>query len=388
MVINMKICGVIVEYNPMHNGHVYHIQQARKLSKCDVLVAVMSGNYMQRGEPAIIDKFSRTEMALQNGIDLVVELPFVFATQSADAFAYGAISILDKLGVDELYFGSEAGNISSLIEICDILDKEEYNQLVKEQLNLGNSYPTASNIAMSHFLNGETFSFPNNILGIQYIKAIRSLQSKIQPFTIQRIGTGYYDELSTKTNIQSATAIRRELVANQPIDLFVPQSVANILQNRKRVVLNDFTPFLQHSIASKESHELHSIFGVEEGIENRMIKYWEFDDIDSFIDQIISRRYTNSNLRRMILHLILNVTKEQMNHVTIDYIRILGMNRQGQMLLNRIKKDIDVPIYTKISEGLHPILDLELRTSKVYSLVSDKNIFKEEFKPVIYLHFD
>ena len=384
----MKVCGIIVEYNPLHNGHLHHIKETKRISKCDVLVAVMSGNFVQRGEPAIIDKFTRTKMALENYVDLVVELPYAFCMQSADTFAMGAISILDKLEVDELYFGSESGNIVSLNKIADILDSDTYNSLLRTYLKEGNSYPTASNLSMNHFLENDDFSMPNNILGIQYIKAIRELKSNITPHTIPRINKGYYDELDQNTMIQSATAIRKEIINGNQISKYVPDSVFNHLKGRKPCVLEDFTPYLKFTLKQTSKDELQTISGVVEGLENKMIKSHDFDSIDQFIHMIISRRYTNAKLKRTIINVLCSVKNEDILEPTVDYIRILGMNEKGQLLLHSIKKEISVPIYTKISEGLHPLIDLELKTSKLYSLISDIDVFALEFKPLIFMRFN
>lgn len=385
---NMKIAGIIVEYNPLHNGHLHHIEETRKLSNCDVLIAVMSSNFMQRGEPAIIDKFARTKMALNNHVDLVIELPFVFSVQNADIFALTSVSILNTLGVTDVYFGSESNNITPLEEIADVLESDEYNNLVKTYSKQGNSYPTSSALAMKDLNATTEYNKPNNILGIQYIKAVRTLKSDITMHTIQRINSDYYAELDQKSTIQSATAIRKELMNQNQIDQYVPKNVLTLLNNRKLVHIDDFTEYLRYILSSTTKEALHSIFGVEEGIENRILKIKEFTSTSDLINQLLTRRYTNSKIRRTLIHILCNTPKSVVTEFQIPYIRILGMNDIGKSYLSTIKKDFPIPIISKVKEGIHPYLDLELKASKVYSLVSNKDIFKEEFQPLIYLRFD
>ena len=364
----MKIAGIITEYNPLHNGHLYHINETRKLSKCDVLICVMSGNFTQRGEPAMIDKFTRTKMALYNKVDLVIELPMVFSVH---------------LKVDEIYFGSESGDIKELESIADLLESEKYNSLVKRYLAEGFSFPTASDKSVRKLTSSAIYDEPNNILGIQYIKAVRKLQSNIQLKTIKRNEAGYYSNIIEGSHIQSATAIRKMAQNNEDISPYVPKSVYELLLNRKLVSLDDFKDQLEYIINSATKDDLKVIFGITEGLENRIIKCNEFDDINDLILQIISRRYTNSKIKRILIHMLCNTKDELIKGFDVPYIRVLGMNLEGKKYLNSIKKDLTVPLITKIKADKHPYLEHELRTSKIYTLMSDQDIFKHEFKPVI-----
>ncbi|MCK5761582.1 MAG: nucleotidyltransferase family protein [Candidatus Izimaplasma sp.] len=265
----MKVAGIIVEYNPLHNGHLHHILETKKKSGCDYLIAVMSGNFTQRGEPAMIDKFSRTKMALQNHVDLVIELPFVFSVQSADIFAYTSVSILNHLKVDEIYFGSESGNIDELYELSDILDSTEYNNLILKYSKEGNSYPTSSDLAVKQLSNSKVYDLPNNILGIHYIRAVKKLKSDIKVCTIKRIDTNYYDDFTKGKNIQSASAIRKMIKNNNDITSYVPSNVSELLKGRKIVDLEMFTKYLKYKIHSATKEELEGIFNISEGFENR-----------------------------------------------------------------------------------------------------------------------
>jgi len=379
----MKIVGIITEYNPLHNGHLYHIEETRRLSKCDVLICVMSGNFTQRGEPALVDKFTRTRMALESKVDMVIELPFVFSVQSANMFAYTSVSILNHMAVDEIYFGSESGDITQLTRVCDLLESDEYNGLVKVYLSEGYSFPTSSDKAVRELTNSTIYDSPNNILGIQYIKAAKKLNSSIKMKTIKRRNADYFSEIIAESNIQSATTIRKLLAEGTDVSKYIPKKVVELLKNRKIIDISMFKDQLQYLINSSTQNDLKEIFGVTEGLENRILKCKDFKDVDDLIIQIISRRYTNSKIKRTLMHMLCNTKNELMKGFDIPYIRILGMNKVGQEYLSTIKKDIEVPIITKIKDKKHPYLEHELRASKVYSLVSDIDVFKEEFQPVI-----
>jgi len=384
----MKTAGIIVEYNPLHNGHLHHIRETRRISKCDCLIAVMSGNFTQRGEPAMIDKFTRTRMALENEVDLVIELPFLLSIQSADIFAFSSVSLLSMLGVDELYFGSESGNVEELHKLSEIINSKEYNKLIKVFLKEGNSYPTSSALAVKELGDSTLYNKPNNILGIHYINAVEKLNSKMEIKTIKRIKTNYHDDIVQGTKIQSASAIRKLIKSDNDISDFVPSSVNKLLENRKILDLEMFYEHLKYKIISSSNKDLKQIFGMNEGLENRIKNIKEFSSISELIEQVISRRYTNSKLKRSLIHILCQTEKELMDSIEIPYIRILGMNDTGKKYLNTVKKGLVVPLISKISENIHPYLDTEIKVSMIYSLISDRDIFKEEFKPIIYLHFD
>ncbi len=380
----MKTVGIIVEYNPLHNGHKYHITQTKRLSKCDRLVCVMSGNFTQRGEPAIIDKFTRTKWALNNGIDLVIELPFVFTVQNADIFAYTSVSILDKIGVDEIYFGSETGDIDALKRIGRVLTSESYNDLVKQYMSKGNSYPTSSDLAMKDIHPNQIFDLPNSILGIQYLLAAKKIKSNIKFHTIKRISTNYFDEEKAETTIQSATTIRKLLKANKNYESYVPQDVYQSLSKNKYVSWEDFYQNLKYIQQVKSPEELQKVFNINEGIENRFLKIPDFTSTQDFIDQLLTRRYSNSKIKRTLAHILMNTPKDLIQSFEVPYIRVLGMNKVGQTILSDIKHNLDVPLVVKVKEGIHPYLDFEIQVSKVYSLASNQDIYRQEFQQPIF----
>ena len=380
----MKITGIIVEYNPLHNGHLHHIQETRQQSGCDVLVAVMSSHFTQRGEPTILDKFTRTKWALAHGVDLVVELPFVLGVQSADLFAKHAVEILHHLGVTNIYFGSESGTIELLHSMLDILDSDEYNSAVQLYLKEGYSYPTASDMAMNLLERDSGFDQPNNILGIQYLRAGKGLLPPIQFHSIPRVQSGYYDEIDPDKHIQSATAIRKLALSHLDLDNYVPSDVAEDLSTKTLVTYDAFAEALGGILHRASASELGRIHHVTEGLEHRIKQVTSFTDIEDLLSQIISRRYTNAKLKRMLACVLCNVTKEDITHDAIPYLRILGMTDAGRNLLGHIKKTISIPLYTKIKEGLHPYLDIELRITKLYNMACETDIYTKEFEPVIY----
>jgi len=380
----MKTVGIIVEYNPLHNGHLHHIEETRRLSSCDTLIAVMSSSFTQRGEPAVIDKFTRTKMALENGVDLVVELPFVFAVQNADIFAETAVRTLDLLGVDEIWFGSEHGDIAALQAIGDVLESDAYNNLVRRYLKDGNSYPTAADKAMRDLHPNDIFDQPNNILGIQYLLAGRHVNPGITFHTIPRHKSGYYDDIADGEAIQSATAIRRMMVEGDDISPYVPTSVAKRLFGRRAVTYEDFHEPLQAILGRATAEELYQIFHVTEGLEHRILNIPSFHSVQHLIDQILTRRYTNSKVRRTLAFILANVKESDLSDFEVSYLRVLGMNDTGRAHLGTIKKDLAVPLVTNVKEGIHPYLDIELRVSKLYSIASDIDVFQAEFKRLIF----
>ncbi len=384
----MKATGIIVEYNPLHNGHMYHLQKTKELFPDTCIIAVMSGNFTQRGEPAIIDKFARTEMAIKAGVDLVIELPFVFTVQNADIFAQTSVHLLDMLGVDNIVFGSETGDITTLEDMLSQMDSKTYHNRVKFHLKQGNSYPTASALAMKEQGIDEGFDAPNNILGLQYLKAKQTLKSGIEFHTIKRTSTGYYEKIKARASIQSATAIREQIKHDEAIDRYVPKHVSSILKDRKAIDYNSFTSSFQYIINAMDARDIKSLFNMTEGIEHRIKKMRQFDSTDELIEQLITRRYTYSSIKRTLAHLLCQTPSDLIESFTPGYIRVLGMNETGKAYLSQIKHDLTVPLVTNAKEGIHPYLDHELKVSQIYTLASDKDVFKMEFDPTINLYID
>lgn len=380
----MKVLGLIVEYNPFHNGHIYHINKAKELINPDITIVVMSGNFVQRGEPAIIDKWSRASVAINHGIDLVVELPFVYATQSADYFARGAIKLLNALQVTDIVFGSEQGDINQFIEIAGAIknNQHQYDQLINEYMQQGIRYPDACNKALSTLLN-KSVTTPNDLLGLSYVKEVINNNYDINMHCIKRTNDFHSIELQA---ISSATSLRHAFKNN--ID--VSNSLPNIeLYNNELFYLNDYFKLLKYKILTTSLTELKNIHLVEEGQENLLKQMIvTINTMDEFINCISSKRYTRSRIQRMIIYILMNVSKTEIKDaLDIDYLRILKMNDTGQSYLNKIKKDCIFKIVTNFSSYRHPALDLEFKATMLYSCLSKhpNRIIESEYKniPVI-----
>lgn len=374
----MKVTGIVVEYNPFHNGHIYHIEQARKKTDCDILIAVMSGHFTQRGEPSIIDKWTRCQCALEHGIDLVVELPFNYATQSADYFAYGALKILNELKVDTLVYGSESNNAKELIEIASflVLQQEEYGKLVKQFMDQGVRYPTACNNALSLLLNKQ-ITLPNDLLALSYVKEIVEHHYPIKPLSIERTNHFHSEKITGK--ISSATSIRKAVLEHTNISDTTP--LAEKL-SKQPVFLQDFFDLLYYELMSNE--HLADYHLVDEGIDRLMKKkIIEAKDMDHFIDMLTSKRYTKSRIQRTVLSILMN---NEVGLLDIDYIRVLGMNRRGRRYLNQIKKESRLPIVSNFANIQSPLLNLELKATKLYAqalpLEKRKALIEREYKGI------
>ncbi|PGH85802.1 hypothetical protein CN899_08175 [Bacillus thuringiensis] len=376
---------MVVEYNPFHNGHLYHVQQTKKLTQSDIIIAVMSGPFLQRGEPALISKWYRTKMALANGVDLVVELPYVFATQKAETFANGAISILNALRVSEICFGSEDGQIENFYNTISVQKNEEetFNCLVKQFMDAGNSYAKATSDAFSHILTSEKnidMSQPNNILGFQYMKAILSQNSSIQAQTIKRFASHYHDETFNDQHIASATSIRKQLFSEEgsftTIEPFLPQATTSLLANYKQnygILHNweQYFSFFKYKLMTMSSGDLRHIYEIEEGLEHRILsKIQNSSSFYSFMEALKTKRYTWTRLQRACTHILTNTTKEEIRSANIEqhapYIRLLGMSQKGQTYLSKNKKKIELPILTHTKTFDHAALDIEKKANSVY----------------------
>lgn len=374
----MKSIGIIAEYNPFHNGHLYHINKIKEKYKDYSIILVMTGNFTERGDCAIIDKWKRSEIALKYGIDLVVELPYPFATQSADFFAYGAVTLLEKLNVEKIVFGSESDDVSSLELIAKTqIDNPEFDRLVKIYSKFGNNYPTALSLALSD-LTHKKIDEPNDLLGISYIKTILKNNYKIKYETIKR--TNNYHELELSDNLSSASAIREALKNNIDISSVVPKDTINYYSNLH--FINDYFDILKYKIMTED---LDIYQTVEEGIDKLLKKHInKANNYDELIKLVKTKRYTYNKISRMLLHILCNFTKEKANlFKDISYIRILGFNDTGKSYLNSIKKDISIPIISKITKEKDPMLEFELQTTNIYNLKN--NSYKKEEEKLIYI---
>ena len=375
----MKAIGIIAEYNPFHNGHLYHINKIKELYPDYSIVLVMTGNFNERGIPSILDKFKRCEIALNHGIDLVIELPYPFATQSADYFAYGAVTLLEKLNVEKLVFGSESDNVEDLELIAKTqIDNPEFERLVKIYSKFGNNYPTAVSNALLD-LTGKKIDTPNDLLGVSYIKTILKNNYKIKYETIKRINN--YHDLELGNDLSSATAIREALKNNKSIENTVPKDTLKYYDDLH--FIDDYFDILKYKIITENDLSIYNT--VEEGIDKLLKKnIIKVNSYDELIKSVKSKRYTYNKISRMLLHILCNFTKEKANLFNdISYIRILGFNDTGKSYLNSIKKNIDIPIISKITKEKDPMLEFELDTTNIYD-IKNRSIKKEE-ESIIYL---
>ena len=376
----MKSIGIIAEYNPFHNGHLYQIEKIKEKYPDYTIVVVMSGHFTQRGEVTIIDKWKRTKSALLNGVDLVVELPFAFATQSADFFSYGALTILNHLKVDKVIFGSENNNIEDLKLIAETqLNNPEFDKLVKIYSKLGKNYPTALSCALED-LTGKRIDTPNDLLGVSYIKTILKEKYPITVDTIQR--TNNYHEKELNTTFSSASSIRDALRRNLPIIGHVPENTLEFYHNLH--FIEDYFDILKYKILTEEDLSIYQT--VEEGIDKllkkEIVNATSYEDL---IKRVKSKRYTYNKISRMLLHILCNFTKEKAHlFKDISYIRILGFNDTGRSYLNSIKKDISIPIISKIVREKDPMLEYEIGLTSLYDIKQGDCKKKEEGK-IIYI---
>lgn len=349
MTPKMNACGIVAEYNPFHNGHAYHIQQARLLTHCDVLIAVMSPNFVQRGEPAIINKWIRTQAALDNGVDLVVELPTVYAVQSAAHFAYGSLAILKLAKIESLAFGSESHDVAHLSHYPASFDHAK-NQ---------------SGFSYAHSASASPLS-SNDILAIHYLREIRG--STIKPVVIKRSNDYHSSDLSGP--VSSATAIRQAHFSGKNTAIATPLNLDHFTTHQ----LSDYDALIRYALISASPQHLRSHLLVDEGIENLLSRLAHSDQrLDAIIDGAISRRYTRSRIQRTLISILLNITQDDVQPP--QHLRVLGMNRCGQAYLNQLKNDGGSPA---TSFKHYQFKELEAKATQVYSLVKSIAYQKEQ----------
>ncbi|MDQ0155898.1 nucleotidyltransferase [Robertmurraya andreesenii] len=403
----MQATGIVVEYNPFHNGHAFHLEKTKAITKAEIVIAVMSGQFLQRGEPALLPKWMRAKMALLAGVDIVVELPYQFATQKADTFAFGAVSLLGAMGCESICFGSESGEIEPFLTTLQFLEenKEEYDNQIRDYLDQGFNYPSAlSHAFLSLHPNDAVvdLSKPNNILGFQYVKAVKELKLSMTAHTVARTSTDYHDQDFSSDTIASATSIRRALFSEdgtlEKVLPYIPETTALVLQDYLEHYQHfqqweNYWPFLKYRLIQATAGELSNIYEVEEGLENRVMRAaLEASSFQEFMTKIKTKRYTWTRLQRMCVHILTNTTKKEME-ARMDkasYIRLLGMNEKGRTYLNNWKKNASLPLVSKLSALDFDDVALDVRASRIYSLGATEqmaqNLLELEYKqPPIYI---
>ncbi len=371
----MKAVGLVVEYNPLHNGHLYHLQAAKQRSGADVVVAVMSGNFLQRGEPAILDKWTRAQAALAHGVDLVVELPFAAAVAPADRFASGAINLLAALQCDSLVFGTENTAI-------------DYQAVGRQLATLPNlheyfrDYQQTYATQLNHFYQATlhlNIDSPNQLLGLSYATANAKLARPLQLLPLARKNAQYQDTTLNGTAIASATAIRRlalgQTTASQAIATVVPPDIAQALQQQKLVSWADFFPYLRYRILSTPTAELGQLYQMTEGLEYRfhsVIK--NVTNFPELLRALKTKRYTYTRLQRLCLYVLLNIHTPAIRQVEQQpYIHLLGFSQRGQAYLHQIKAQLDRPLIARVSQKIGAeagLLGLEVRVDDVYAQIN------------------
>ena len=372
----MRVSSLICEYNPFHNGHKYMIEKMRE-NGCEYIIACMSGNFTQRGDFAVFDKYSRTKTALENGIDLVIELPVIYSCATAEKFAFGGVDILNSLGcVNEIYFGSECGNMEALRNTADILQSSEISEKIKKYLSLGQTFAKARENAVADIdkISAEILKSPNNILGIEYIKALNKINSPILPQTIQRVGSEH-DSLTVCENTASATLIRKMIYENnQEFKKYIPSPVFSEIHDFKKL-----ETAVLYKLRMMSLEDFKNLPDISEGLENRL---YSAVRSGTSIEQILSlaktKRYTLARLRRILLYAFLGITQNDCNMLP-QYIKILGFSQNGKNILRTMRETAKLPVIMrysdvkKLSPSAQYLYALESRCDDIYAL-SGENI--------------
>lgn len=374
---NMNVLGIIAEYNPFHNGHLYHLQESRKKAEADFVVAVMSGNFTQRGEPALMDKWARSRLAVECGVDLVLELPFAYAVNSAEYFAKGGIGILCGLGcVTHLGFGAEQGSPGQLETIAGFLATEPqfFRAALKENLASGISYAKARETALGQALGPKLAALtttPNNILALEYMKQLKKHDSSIKCIMVNRKGAGYHDPLPSG-NIASASAIRSHIEPDQR-KYYVPAPTAAELEQVPQT--NGYFNLLRGMILQSTPQQLSRIFSVGEGLENRIKEQVRnVGSLEALVAAVKSKRYPETRIRRMFCQIVMGLETFEDTH----YARVLATGERGTALLRRMKKTARIPVITNVNKfgELPALMDYDILAGDIYNLIAGRDLYE------------
>ncbi len=411
----MRINAIVAEYNPFHNGHRYHLETSLSCTDADYTIIAMSGNFMQRGTPAIINKYDRAEMALRCGADLVLEIPAIWSCSSAEYYAHGAVSMLDKLGVaDFLCFGSECGDVADLRPMAEILasEPEKFRNILTDKLKQGLSYPAARSQALTEYDPSlreadRICTSPNNILGLEYIKALLRRNSRIRPVTIKRTGAGYHDGQLTG-RFPSATGIRSAIIENNEPDNLqshIPSEVFDLLNHawktKKPIQADDFSQILLYRLLSHETDDYDVYLDVSpdlsDKIKNNLFRFRSFED---FCDLLKSKDNTHTRLSRSLMHILLDIRSDDVKRYrSLDYVpyaRVLGLRKDAAPLLSAIKEHSSIPLITKLADAdkllsanALQMLRQDIRISHIYNAVESSvsgTALRNEYRtPIIVL---
>ena len=370
-----KVIGIIAEYNPFHNGHIYQIKKIKEKYPNSIIIVCTSSSFTQRGELSILNKWEKTKVSLLNGVDIVIELPYVYSTQSSDTFAKYGVSLLEKLHINYLCFGSESNDTTKLLDAAKTqINNIEFDNKVKLYMKEGHNYPTSLNNALKELINYD-IKEPNDLLAISYIKEIISNNYNIEVFNIKR--TNSYHDLDLDNKIVSASNIRNKLLENKNIKDKVPKETYDILKNKS--LENKYFEFLKYKIISENN--LEKYVDVDEGLNVRIKKSINNSkSLSELIMNIKTKRYTYNRISRMLNHILCSFTKEENDKIKkLEYIRILGFTENGREYLNEIKDSIELPILNKYDTKKYKALEIEKRVTDIYSNIYD-NIIDQEIK--------
>ena len=367
----MQIIGIVTEYNPFHNGHLYQIQKIKEMYPDSVIIVAMSGNYTMRGEISVLDKWNKTNIAINNGIDIVLEIPFIYSNQSSDIFSYAALKMLNEFKIEKLVFGSETNNIDLLSLASSVqIDNKKFDSLVKDYMSKGYNCP--SSIGKSIYeLTGIKIKESNDILGVSYIKEILKNKYNIKPISIKR--TNNFKTNTKKSNIISAYEIREFLNKNESIKEYVPNNVTPYI---KKVDYEKLFNLIKYKVIS-EKNSLNKYHLIDEGIENRIYEgVIKCDNYDDLVKYISNKRVTINKVNRILINIFVGLTKEETSNKELSYIKILGLSKNGKKYYSKIKKDTNIKICNKFEKD---IMNTELKASYLYSIITnDKSIFNSE----------
>lgn len=395
----MKILGIIAEYNPFHNGHLYHIQKSKEITNSDYVIVIMSGDFTQQGNIAIFDKFKRAKLATKNGADLVIELPTIYANSSSQYFAKGAISLLNSLNiVDYISFGSESSNIDTLLNISKIIlnNEKEIWEDISNNLKSGISFAQAREQSIAKYLSVNEISKlskPNNILGIDYLTNLLKLSSNIKPYTIKRNSSEFNDKNINETgNFASATSIRELLYNNGNMALLkniVPIETLDMINSTPTIFNDKLFDILKYKIITSKKEKLANINEVTEGLENRIIdSISTSSSYNELLNNIKCKRYQMSKIKRMLNNIILDISKldfENISNSNQMYAHVLSTSKRGKILLSEISKKSNIPLITSINENVlnnlsdiqRKMLEKDILSSNIYSILTNEPINKD-----------
>lgn len=365
----MNVIGIIAEYNPFHNGHLYQINKIKEKYKDSIIIVVLNGNYTERGDISIINKWNKTKILLNHNVDLVVELPTYYGINSSNIFAEGSLEILNNLKIDTLVFGTERDDIGELENIIDIQNSKEFKNELKLELDKGVSYPKAYYDTLKKLTN-ININTPNDILAFSYLTEIKNKKYNIKPFNIKRTNNYHSKELDS---IASATALRKSINNNIDISNYVPSDTLEYINN---INLNDYFDIIKYKIITSDLANYHDI---KEGIDSRIKKYInESNNIDELISKVKTKRYTYNRIKRILLYILLDIKKDTKIN---NYIRPLGFNDIGQKYLNSIKKELTLPLVNNYTSN-KDLLEFEYKVNLIYSIKSKDDINNELNKPI------